>query len=171
MFLQINTAIITYIINSQQCSFISSCQSRNTESSRTIITGMAYPYSYPMSYILRWNRIYKCFFIINLNSNDLSWHFIQQRGARFHLQTDPEIIDSGKKFLLSIQYHFPPGIIYLWFINRIRRICSQCLPWHITRNVGNRKIKLLTIVLTCFRTSIIQLDRLDVWQVHILTQS
>ena len=53
MFLQINTAIITYIINSQQCSFISSCQSRNTEGSRTIVTGMAYPYSYPMSYILR----------------------------------------------------------------------------------------------------------------------
>jgi len=53
MFLQINAAIVTYIIYTQQCPLIGSYQSRNAEGCRTVVTGMTYSYSYPMSYIFR----------------------------------------------------------------------------------------------------------------------
>lgn len=75
--------------------------------------------------------------------------------AYTYVYSNPEIVDSGEKFLVGFQCNFPLWVIHLRFMNRIGRICRQCLPRRMTGNIGHGSKEILSIILSGFRTAII----------------
>ena len=101
MFLQIDRTIVADIIYSQQRTFASGYQTRNTISRYTVVTSMANTNPHTMDNITRRNDLYRSFLPIQSDRKQIGPDLCLQRCYLSHLQTDPEEIYTRKQIVIT----------------------------------------------------------------------
>ena len=93
VFLEVHTAVVTYVIDCQQRPFITCHQARNAIGSHPVVSSLTNPKAHPMD-TRTVEQFQRSSLPVNFDGRYRGRKLGKQRCLRFHLQADPEIIDT-----------------------------------------------------------------------------